>query len=220
MASSSIAVEQGGWRSTVRWIGQRAGAMACALALIGGTIAFAFALASYHVTDPALNTAAGGPALNVFGDVGAWIADLALSLFGLTVVLIMPLGMLWGLRLWRAAPVGRWIRSLLIATGAAIGIGTGLALFRGGSVAGLPAGFGGSLGLSGAALVQMGVDQIGDPAIRNGARLGAAMAFAIAGLSLWIWGLGLVSDERDWLLRRGIYARRPGGDPFHWRPLA
>jgi S-DNA-T family DNA segregation ATPase FtsK/SpoIIIE len=197
----------------MRGIGQRAGAMACGLALIGGTIAYAFALVSYHVTDPALNTAAGGPALNVFGDVGAWIADLALSLFGLTVVLILPLGLLWGLRLWRAAPIGRWIRSLLIATGAAIGIGIGLTLFRGGSIAGLPAGFGGGLGLSGAALVQIGIEQIADPAIANGARLAAAMAFGIAGLSLWVWGLGLMADERDWLLRRGAYARQPYDDP-------
>jgi len=208
MASRSIEMNQYGWRSAVRGVGQRAGAIAAALLLIGATIAFAFALASYHVTDPALNTAAGGPALNIFGDVGAWIADLALSLFGLSVVAILPMGLIWGLRLWRGAPVGRWLRSLLIATFAAIAVGIGLALFRGGSVAGLPAGFGGSFGLSGAGLVTLAIDLIGDPALANGARLGIAMAFAIIGLSLWTWSLGLMADERDWLFRRGAYARR------------
>jgi S-DNA-T family DNA segregation ATPase FtsK/SpoIIIE len=209
MASSSIALEQAGWRATMRSIGQRASAITAALLLIGGTIAFGFTLASYHVTDPSLNTAAAGPALNVFGIPGAWIADLALSLFGIAVIAFVPLGFIWGLRLWRGISVGRWIRSLITAACAAILCGVGLALFRGGSVAGLPAGFGGSMGLGGAGLISMAIDQIGDQIIANGARLAAAMAFAIAGLSLWIWGLGLMTDERDWLLRRGAYARQP-----------
>jgi len=198
-----------GWRGSMAGLGRRAGSVLAALALIGATIALGFVLASYHGTDPSLNTAAGGPAQNVFGEPGAWIADLALSLFGPAVALVLPLGIVWGLRLWRDHPVGRWGRSLAIAFIAVAVIGVGLALFRGGSVAGLPAGFGGSLGLGGAALARLGLDQIADPVVANGVRLGVAALLAIVGLSLWVWGLGLMADERDWLFRRGAYARRP-----------
>ncbi|QEH79636.1 DNA translocase FtsK [Sphingomonas sp. C8-2] len=207
------AAEPGGWRAALTGLGRRAGSICAAIALIGGTIASGFVLASYHVTDPSMNTAAGGPSQNVFGPVGAWIADLALSIFGPAVALVLPLGLVWGLRLWRGHPVGRWGRSLAIALCAVAVIGIGLGLFRGGSVAGLPAGFGGSLGLAGAALARLGLDQIADPVIANGARLGSAALLAILGLSLWVWGLGLMADERDWLFRRGAYARRPS-EPY------
>jgi len=206
-------VEPVGWHGSLAGMGRRAGSILAALALIGATIALGFVLASYHVTDPSLNTAAGGPAQNVFGAPGAWIADLALSLFGPVVALVLPLGVVWGLRLWRGHPVGRWGRSLTTAFVAVVLIGIGLALFRDGSVAGLPAGFGGSLGLGGATLVRMGLDRIADPIVANGVRLGVAALLAIVGLSLWVWGLGLLADERDWLFRRGVYARRPA-EPF------
>jgi len=209
MASRGITMaEQGRWRRFLTMLGARAPSIAAALALIGGTIALGFVLASYHVTDPALNTAAAGPSQNVFGTAGAWIADLALSLFGPTILLVLPLGFLWGLRLWRGNWIGRWQRSIGVALIAIALIGTGLALFRGGSVAGLPAGFGGSIGLAGAGLIALGLDQIGDPMIANGVRLAAAALLAIMGASLWFWGLGLLAEERDWLFRRGAYARR------------
>jgi DNA segregation ATPase FtsK/SpoIIIE, S-DNA-T family len=219
MASRSIIIagessepgqaEKPGWRSALSGLGRRAGSILSALGLIGATIALGFVLASYHVTDPALNTAAGGPPQNLFGTPGAWVADLSLSIFGPAVVLVLPLGLVWGLRLWRGHPVGRWKRSLLIALFAVMLLGIGLALFRNGSVAGLPAGLGGSLGLAGAALAGLGLSQLADPVVANGVRLGAAALLAILGLSFWLWGLGLLADERDWLFRRGAYARRP-----------
>ena len=214
MASRSITIggeggESGSWRESLAGLGRRAGSILAAVALLGTTIALGFVLASYHVTDPAWNTAAGGPAQNIFGAPGAWVADVALSIFGPAVAIVLPLGLLWGLRMWRGHPVGRWGRSLTIALFAVLLFGIGLALFRGGSVAGLPAGFGGSLGLGGAALIAMGLNQLADPMLANGIRLGSAALFAILGLSLWAWGLGLLSDERDWLFRRGAYARRP-----------
>ena len=104
-----------GWRGSLKQLGKRAGAIGAAIGLIAATIALGFVLASYHVTDPALNTAAGGPAENVLGTPGAWIADLALSLFGPAVAIVLPLGLLWGLRLWRGHSIGRWRRSLGIA---------------------------------------------------------------------------------------------------------
>jgi S-DNA-T family DNA segregation ATPase FtsK/SpoIIIE len=210
---SGVEAEQGGWRVTLADLGKRATSILAALALIGATIALGFVLASYHVTDPALNTAAGGPAQNMFGAVGAWIADIALSSFGPGIAIVLPLGLLWGLRLWRGHPVGRWKRSLGIALVAVLFLGLGLALFRGGSVAGLPAGFGGSFGLGGAALIAHGLDQLADPTLANGIRLGSAMLFAIVGVSFWVWGLGLLADERDWLFRRGAYARH-ATEPF------
>ncbi len=50
--------------------------------------------------------------------------------------------------------------------------------------------------------------------VANIVRLASAALFAIAGVSLWVWGLGLVADERDWLLRRGAYARRSSGEAY------
>jgi len=213
MASKTMEVGEGGWRSALRGLGRRTGAVLAALVMLGATIAFAFMLASYNVTDPSLNTAAGGPPRNVFGVAGAWAADLMLSLFGPAIALVLPLGFVWGMRLWRGRPVGRWGRALSIALIAAFLLGIGLALLRSGSVAGLPAGYGGSLGLGGAALIGLGLGQIPDPMIVNASRLGLAAMFAIAGASLWLWGLGLVAEERDWLLRRGAFARR-SGTPF------
>ncbi|MBD3761229.1 DNA translocase FtsK 4TM domain-containing protein [Rhizorhabdus sp.] len=208
-SSEAPQAQAGGWRGAFAGLGKRAGSILSALGLIGATIALGFVLASYHVTDPSLNTAAGGPAQNIFDTPGAWIADLALSIFGPAIGMVLPLGFVWGLRLWRGRPVGRWKRSLLVALVAVVLLGIGMTLFRSGSVSGLPAGFGGSLGLGGAALAGLGLGQLADPVVANGVRLGSAALLAILGLSFWVWGLGLMADERDWLFRRGAYARRP-----------
>jgi S-DNA-T family DNA segregation ATPase FtsK/SpoIIIE len=105
-----------GWRETVRRLGRRGGSLLGAAALLGATLVLAFTLATYHTSDPAMNTAAGGPARNMFGSAGAWAADLLLSLFGPPVVLLLPLALLIGLRLWRGAGAGNWLRSLLVAS--------------------------------------------------------------------------------------------------------
>ena len=79
----------------------------------------ALALASYHPGDPALNTASGGDVRNLVGPPGAWFADLALTLFGPAVALLLPVGPIVAMRLWRDLPAGRWVRML---RNAAIGV--------------------------------------------------------------------------------------------------
>ena len=57
------------------------------------TVLMTVALASYHPGDPALNTASGGDPANLIGPPGAWFADIALSLFGPIVALLLPIGL-------------------------------------------------------------------------------------------------------------------------------
>ena len=83
------------------------------------TLLLVLALASYHPGDPSLDTAAGGPAQNLLGAPGAIVADFLLALAGWAVVLMLPLGLIFGVRLWRDVPVGRWRRMLW---GAAVGV--------------------------------------------------------------------------------------------------
>ena len=198
------------WRDGLRLIGRRGGALLGGAALLALTLMLGFALASYHVSDPAMNTAAGGPAQNIMGPAGAWIADLSLSLFGPSAALLPPLALLFGLRLWRGAPAGHWKKSLLLAMAGVIVLGIGLALFRGGSVSGLPAGYGGALGLAGAAAFNWGLAQIDAPAWATTARIALMLLLGLTGIGLWLWGLGLDAFERGWLFRwRG--AARAGG---------
>jgi S-DNA-T family DNA segregation ATPase FtsK/SpoIIIE len=190
------------WRETVRRLGRRGGSLLGAAALLGAMLVLAFTLATYHTSDPAMNTAAGGPARNMFGSAGAWAADLLLSLFGPPVVLLLPLALLIGLRLWRGAGAGHWLRSLLVVIAGIIVADIGVALFRDGSIAGLPAGLGGTFGLSGAGLIKLGIGQIGAPAWETAVRIALALLVGLAGLALWAWGLGLDETERAWLFRR------------------
>ena len=133
-----------------------AGALLLALSAAG-----ALALASHSSTDPSFTTAAGGPPANWLGSFGAYLSDLLLLLFGLGSIVFLPVIALAGLRLLRteAAP-GRMRRGLLIALAAAVLIGLALGLLSGSAVAGLPSGWGGALGLAGAAGINAAVGLI------------------------------------------------------------
>ena len=183
-------------------VGARGGAMLGALAILGATLALAFALASYHPSDPAFNTAAGGTPANVLGAPGAWVADILLSLFGLPAALLLPPLVVVALRLWRGSAPGAWKRSLPIALAGIVLLDVALALFRGGSIAPLPAGMGGVLGLSGAAAIAAATSSIGNPGWATGVHLGLLALCAILGVTLSLWALGLDAEERAALFRR------------------
>jgi S-DNA-T family DNA segregation ATPase FtsK/SpoIIIE len=202
----SLASRMPAYWERLRGLGRRAPSLAGAAALFAFTLMLGFALASYRVTDPAFNTAAAGPTENVMGVPGAWAADILFSLFGPPAALLVPFGLLFGFRLWRGAAVGKWKKALLIAALALILVGTGLALFRGGSVAGLPAGFGGALGLAGAAGVNLGIGQIPDPSWAWATRMFVILILAAGGVALWVIALGLDPVERAWLFRRRVEA--------------
>ncbi|HEX8256847.1 MAG TPA: DNA translocase FtsK 4TM domain-containing protein [Allosphingosinicella sp.] len=197
------------WREGVRRAVRRSGSIAGGAGLIAVTLLLLLALVSYRPTDPAFNTAAGGPARNWMGDAGAYAADLLLSLWGPAAGLLLPLAVVLGLRLARGAGVGRWLRALLLSILGIVFLGTSVALLFGGAVNGLPAGWGGTFGLSLAALVELGIGAIGEPGIVDPFRVVSVALIALAGLFLWYLGLGLRAEERQWLTVRRS-AARPG----------
>ncbi|MET0271040.1 MAG: DNA translocase FtsK 4TM domain-containing protein, partial [Sphingomonas sp.] len=189
-------------RGAVRRVAVRGTALAGAAALLALVLLLGLSLASYRATDPSLNTAAAGPAHNLIGLPGATAADLMLSLLGPPSALLLPLALLMGLRLWRGAAAGRWKRSLGIALLAIMLCCVALALLRGGSVAGLPGGWGGGIGLAGANGVEALLALVPAGPVQAGVRTAAILLFGLGGLLLGAWGLGLDAAERGWLLRR------------------
>ncbi|MEA3000622.1 MAG: segregation ATPase FtsK/SpoIIIE, family [Sphingomonadales bacterium] len=197
------------WRSGVkhgmrRSLALLAGGAVGALALLA-----ALALASYHPTDPALNTAAAGPVRNWIGAPGAWTADLLLSLFGPAAALLLPLVALIGLRIARGAGRGRWVRALLLTMLAMILFGAAASLVVGGAVNGLPAAWGGAFGLSLARLVDFGLGAIGTPGLVHPLRMAVVALAGVGGLAFTWFGLALAPDERAWIAARRLL--RPHG---------
>jgi len=181
-----------------------------------GAIATLAALVSYHPSDSSLNTAAGGATLNWLGPIGAWGADGLLMLFGPPIGLVLPLLFLFGIRIARGVEPGRWIRSLLLTLIGIALIAAAAGLLVGGAVAGLPAGWGGAIGLALAGLVQWGLAAIGDPAIVQPFRIALMALAAAGGLALCLIGLGLTVEERRWIATRRLPAptqRETAGAP-------
>src|SRR3954467_6109739 len=157
------------------------------------------ALASYHPTDPALNTAAAGPVRNWIGAPGAWTADLLLSLFGPASALLLPLVALIGLRIARGAGRGRWVRALVFTMLGMILFGAAASLVVGGAVNGLPAAWGGAFGLSFARLIDLGIGALGTLGLAQPLRM-AVVGLATVGGIAFLWaGLALAPDERAWI---------------------
>ena len=70
------------WREGFRHAARRSGRLVGGLALSLGAVFALLALISYHPSDPALNTEAGGPVDNWMGSAGAWASDILLMLMG------------------------------------------------------------------------------------------------------------------------------------------
>ncbi|HEU5285125.1 MAG TPA: DNA translocase FtsK 4TM domain-containing protein [Sphingomicrobium sp.] len=178
--------------------------------LVAVSVGGALALATHRSTDPSFTTAAGGPPGNWLGSVGAYASDALLLLFGLGSVLLLPVIALAGLRMLRLEPSGRIGRGLLIAAIGAVLVGIALSLLSGSAVSGLPSGWGGALALAAANGVDFGVAQIGNPSVEGPVRLTLLLLFAVSGLALGYWSMGLQPDEKGWLaglLRRDARTR-------------
>lgn len=202
------------WRETVKAGAVRSGALIAAIALFVGTLLMALALASYHPSDPALNTASGGDPANLVGPPGAWFADIALTLFGPAVALLLPIGPILGMRLWRDAPLGRWVR---MVRGAAIGVAlmaSALAFVSGTSVLALPAGWGGVIGLSVSSAVHWGLSFIGQPVAELWSARAIGLVAAIAGAIVWGKSIEIDLGERKWRLPRRNRTEALGYDGF------
>jgi S-DNA-T family DNA segregation ATPase FtsK/SpoIIIE len=181
--------------------------------LLGGALGalallLLFALVSYKPTDPSLDTAAAGPVGNWIGAPGAYAADLLLALFGPPAALLLPLIGLAGFRIARLGSAGRWGRSLLLTLVGIVLTGAAAGLLVGGAVNGLPAAWGGALGLSLARLIGAGLAKIGDAAVVQPFRIAAMVLLTAAGLGFAWFGLALTRDEREWIGSRRLPKRQ------------
>ena len=199
--------DTGLWRETVKSGAVRGGTLVTAGVLFIATLLMALALASYRASDPALNTAAGDSILNLVGEPGAWFADIALSLFGPVAALLLPVGPIIALRLWRGQRAGQWVRMLRnTAIGVAL-IATALSTISDAAVLALPAGWGGVIGLSIARAIGGLLALVGDPTVTIwGVRVFGLIA-AIAGVIIWSRSLELSLGDAPRLFRR------PAGSP-------
>jgi DNA segregation ATPase FtsK/SpoIIIE, S-DNA-T family len=200
------------YEGQIRAWGRRIGVMLAGAGLALAAVLILLALISYNPSDPSLNTRAAGPVSNWIGGVGAWTADLLLSLMGPLAVLLLPLMLLIGVRLVRRSGAGAWRRSLLLTLGGIVLFGTAASLIIGGAVNGLPAGWGGGIGLALAKLIELGLGAIGDAAVTEPFRIAAAILTAFTGLLLCFFGLGLTASEWQWVLRRRVRPAADGGD--------
>lgn len=70
------------------------------LSVIGGTIFLGLSLFSYDSIDPSFNTASPAHIQNMGGAFGASLADLLFQLLGISVWISVPIGFIWGIRLF------------------------------------------------------------------------------------------------------------------------
>src|SRR4051812_38878572 len=174
------------------------------LALSASALFALIALVSYHPSDPSLNTDAAGPVRNWMAAPGAWTSDLLLMLLGPPAALLLPAILVIGLRLARGVEPGPWLRALLVtALGIAL-VGGAAGLFAGGAVNGLPAGWGGAIGLAFAGLIDWLLGGLGDSAVGAPLRLALIAVLAAIGLAFCLVGLGLTAEERRWLAARRL----------------
>ena len=195
------------WRETVAHGARRSGALIAAALLALLALGIALALASYRPGDPSLSTAAGGPAANWLGAPGAIGADALLALFGWPSALLVPLILLFAQRLWRDVPVGAWRRMTLKAVAGIVLIGAAFTSLSTGAVSGLPAGYGGALGMALFAGVRLAIAQIGDPVAMLWSLRAAAMLIGLGGLTLYAMSYEIDAGARNWQLR--LPQRRP-----------
>ena len=181
------------------------------VALMGLAVALGVALVTHSSTDPSLSTAAGGPPTNWLGSFGAYASDALLFLFGPASALFLPLVALIGLRMVRGVDTGRMRRALLVAALGVGLIGIALGLYAGSAVSGLPAGYGGALGLAGAYGVDAAVGLVNNPAIEGPLRLSLMAVLALAGFAVGWFALGIRPEEKQWAADR--LRRDPAAPP-------
>jgi len=186
------------WRDALREAVRRFAVRSWGVLLVGVSLAGAVALATHNPNDPSLSTAAGGPPTNWLGSFGAYSSDMLLLMFGLGSALLLPVVAIAGVRMIRLEPAGRIGRGLLLAATGAVLLGIALGLTSASSVSGLPAGWGGAIGLAAAHGVDAALGLIPNPQVAGPARFATLILFALAGLIVGYFALGLTEDERGW----------------------
>lgn len=202
MSQGGLAAQMPGWREAMRRAASRSTALLASLGLLTLTVLVALALVSYRPSDPALNTAASGPAQNWLGGGGAYVSEALLIAFGPLAGLLLPLVALVALRLWRDAPLGRWTRSALLICLSILLIGSALTLLAGAGIKGLPLGWGGVLGYGGDATLSALLGFIRNADLSRYLGWGLAALMGGGGTYLWYRGLGLDESEHAFFFRR------------------
>jgi S-DNA-T family DNA segregation ATPase FtsK/SpoIIIE len=195
------------WRETLAASIRRFVRRSVGVVLIGLSVALGVALITHSSVDPSFTTAAGGPPTNWLGSFGAYASDALLFLFGPAAGLFLPLVALIGLRMVRGVDTGSMKRALLVAAVGVALIGIALGLYAGNAVSGLPAGYGGALGLAGAYGVDAAVRLVGNPSIEGPLRLALMAILVLAGFVIGWLALAIRPEERQWAaekLRRDI----------------
>ena len=135
------------WREMLKRSLIRSGALIGAITLMLATLFLALALLSYAPSDPSMNTVAGDHVANIMQAPGAWAADFLLWLLGVPVALILPLMAVTARRLWGDQDMAGWKAQFGKCLFGIILVGIALALFQDAPLVGLPAGWGGVIGL-------------------------------------------------------------------------
>lgn len=169
---------------------------AALLVLFGIALSLLLALFSFHPDDPGWSsTGAGEGVRNLFGPVGAWVADVLLSLFGYVALIAAAGNLLLLLRSWRrvahaeatdaAAPAFRpngWLRAL--AAIFALAAGSALCAMHIAANPNLvPQGAGGILGSELAVVLQGSLNAVGATLLLL---IVLAAALPMAGLFSWL----------------------------------
>ena len=180
------------WRATVKAGVVRSGTMLTAAVLASVAVLLVVALATHQGGDPSLSTAASHENIgNWLGLVGAWSSDLLLSAMGPAVALMLALPIVLAGLLWRGTSIAGWQRRSIVALVAVALMGVALALLRPTAVAGLPAGLGGIVGLSGESILSAAFAFIPGATGPVIARYVAAALLGFGGFILWARTLGL-----------------------------
>lgn len=178
------------WRAALRRSLRRAAQMVGAAVLFAAAVFLTLSLVSYTHTDPSPSTAASGTDIaNWMGASGAWAAERALFLFGLSAVLLLPLLYIGARKLWRDVEEEdrdtdtHWLRPVGMLLLAMVLLSTVLALAFEGPGWALPASMGGISGLLGAATVEGIAGRLPEGA-QGWAILGIALASLALGVAL------------------------------------
>ncbi|HEX7820108.1 MAG TPA: DNA translocase FtsK 4TM domain-containing protein [Sphingobium sp.] len=190
MASRASANRTPEWRVMLKRSLLRLAALGAAVLLCAMALMLALALLTYSPADRSMNTDAGPVVANVLGTPGAWSSDILLWLLGVPVGLSLPLMLISARRMWFDQDMKGWQGQIGKCLAGIFLIGLSLSLFQPEPLVGLPAGWGGLLGLV-AARGLLSLAAVMDEGVRRWVMGGATLVFLGAGILLWVRSLAL-----------------------------
>ena len=199
------------------------------------------ALATWSPSDPSLSRAIDGDPGNLLGYPGAVISDQLMQLFGLGVVAVLALPLLWSMRLMTHHPVIRPVRSIFAWLIFVIALSAFLAMIPAPQGFALEAGFGGqtgevlksaslallNLGFKGFFASAVAAALFGSAAVVTGATaaglnradgaLSSTLGYYIRWAAAWLWGM-LRSLYQRWRMLRQLKSQDKAFRAKHVQP--